>query len=88
MVIKTSFNSQLAHVPLYHTVVTRKPVLLVPAQLHKFAAHADEDLAVLQKLSWVTLKNTILFKCLQDLAAINQDFQALHLGLRDLSSVI
>lgn len=89
MVIKTSFNSQLAHtVSLYHTAATPLPVLLMPAQLHDFAAHADEDLMVLQKLSCAILKSPTLFTCLQDLAAINQDFQALHLGLRDLSSVI
>ena len=64
------------------------PVLLMPAQLHNFAAHTNEDLVVLQKLSCVILKNTMVFTCLQVLEAINQDFQALHLGLRDLSSVI
>lgn len=83
-----SFNSQLAHVSLYHPAVTCMPVLLVPARLRSFAAHADEDLTILQKLSCVILKSPMVFTRLQDLAAINQDFQALHLGLRYLDSVI
>lgn len=41
-----------------------------------------------QKDSLVILMSTIVFTPLWDLAAINQDFHALHLGLRDLCSVI
>lgn len=63
-------------------------VLLMPAQLHKSAAHVDEDLMVLQTLSCGILKSVLVFTHLQDLAAVNQGFQALRLGLRDLSSVI
>lgn len=48
----------------------------------------DEGLGVLQELSCVILKSTLVFIYPQDLAAINQDFQALHQGLRDLGSVI
>lgn len=42
----------------------------------------------LQKLSCVILKGIMLFTYLQHLANINQDFQALHLGLKDLRSAI